>query len=67
MGNFSNWFQATRGLQQGNPVSSIYFILIVEWVLINQNGSITEMLHFAPPQNGGKIFLSCSAAISKMY
>ena len=34
-GEISEWFYPIRGLQQGNPISSIYFILVVE--ILGQN------------------------------
>ena len=34
-GEISEWFYPIRGLQQGNPISSIYFILVVE--ILSQN------------------------------
>ena len=34
----------------------------IEWVWVNRNGPITEMVDLNPAQNGGKNFFSCNAA-----
>ena len=49
-------------LMKRKTIQQLILMCDLEWVWVNRNGPITEMVDLNPAQNGGKNFFSCNAA-----